>query len=208
MKALRKEIVVPVLALAAIAASAASIWRTQFNRTTVNLPLHQGIGQRAAEETARALNEKGGLVIVTLEPGASDVVDAQLAAFKAALARWPGLEIIRQDEVDSSKGAKYGPGTGMSARRFQKLQGKYPTAEAIVSFIGAPDPEDLKDEKGAGGPVLIAISRAHGELEPLLDKGTLVCAIVPRFAFPAPGPENPSTPAEWFENRCQVLAAN
>jgi len=31
---------------------------------------------------------------------------------------------------------------------------------------------------------------------------------VPRYEFPAPGPENPKTPQEWFDKRFQIVTSN
>lgn len=181
-------------------------WRTLKAPPAINLALHRGVGQRLAQEIAQEVGPKGSLVVVTLPRGTSTVLDAQLEGFQSRLGQWPGLQVVRTDEVDASKGDKYGPGTGMSARRWQRLAEKHAEVDAIVSFIGTPDPKDLKEAKGkAAGPGLYAVSRSPKELAPLLEAGVLKRAVVPRFTFPAPGPEMPKTPEEWFENRYQVV---
>jgi hypothetical protein len=182
-------------------------WRTLNAPPAINLALHRGVGQRLAQEIAQSVGPKGSLVVVTLPRGTSAVVDAQLDAFQTRLGQWPGWRVARTDEVDTSKGDKYGPGTGMSARRWQRLAEKHAEVDAIVSFIGAPDPKELKASTGKAtvGPGLYAVSRSPKELAPLLETGVLRRAVVPRFTFPAPGPETPTTPEEWFENRYQVV---
>jgi hypothetical protein len=203
----RKEIIVAAIAIVVTVAASVWIWRTQFAAPPINLALHQGVGRRLAEETARALEQKGRIVLVTLRTGASPVVDAQLRAFKQTLTKWPEVKIAGEDKVDTEKSSKYGAGAGMSARRFLRLSEKFKDAGAIVSLIGAPDPDDLKTTNNVSHlPRLIAVSRSHKKLMPLLQQGTIASVIVPRFAFPAPGPETPRTPAEWFENRFQVVA--
>ncbi|MBL9134633.1 MAG: hypothetical protein JNK85_02130 [Verrucomicrobiales bacterium] len=184
-------------------------WRTLMAPPAINLALHRGVGERFADEIAQSVGPNGQLVLVTLERGTSPVLDAQFDAFQKRLGKWPGLEVVRTDEVDASKGDKYGPGTGMSARRWQRLAEKHAEVDAIVSFIGTPDPKDLRLTNGAAGsggkPGLYAVSRSPKELAPLLEAGVLKRAVVPRFTFPAPGPETPRTPEEWFMNRYQVV---
>ncbi|MGE3312344.1 MAG: hypothetical protein AB7O66_20455 [Limisphaerales bacterium] len=167
---------------------------------------HRGVGQRLAEEVAAVVGPTGRLVVVTLERGTSEALDLQHAAFCRALEAWPGLEVIRTDKVDGEQGGKYGPGTGLSARRYLRLVEKEPDAAAIVSFIGVPNPEDLPSTNLLTGPRLVAVSRSPKKLAPLIQSGLLVRAITPRFTFPAPGPEVPATPGEWFENRFQVVS--
>lgn len=185
------------------------MWRGMGASPAVSLTLHRGVGERLAEEIAQTVGPKGRLVLVTLERGSSRVLDAQFDAFQRRLEKWPGLEVVRTDEIDASKGDKYGPGTGLSARRWLRLVEKHAEVDAIVSFIGVPDPKDLKltnDRSGSGGkPGLYAVSRSPKELAPLLEAGLLKRAVVPRFTFPAPGPETPRTAEEWFENRFQVV---
>jgi hypothetical protein len=184
-------------------------WRTQWSPRPMHELLHRGVGERLAEEIVQVLGPKGRLVVITLLPGTSPVLDAQETAFRERLNRWPELKVVRTDEVASEKGDKYGPGTGLSARRFLRLAEKESDADLIVSFIGTPDPEDLPEAKGspmgAPGPRLVAISRSPKELVDLIERGLLVRALVPRFHYPAPGPAVPGTAAEWFESRFQVV---
>ena len=181
-------------------------WRSQWAADPVHEGMQRSVGARLADEVAAVVGPTGRVVVVTLDSGASAVVDRQHEAFLERLKQWPGLKVIRTDEVDASKGDKYGPGTGLSARRWQRLVEKEPDANVIVSLIGAPDPEELpKKVADAKGPRLVAVSRSPKQLAPLVDGGLLARAIVPRFTFPAPGPESPRTPAEWFENRFQVV---
>lgn len=191
--------------LVTVGAMGVTWWNHRAPRV-VNEAMHRGVGERLAEEVAALVGPTGQLVVVTLNPGCSDVLDLQHAAFRRRLEAWPGVRIVRTDEVDGTKGDKYGPGTGLSARRLQRLAAKETGAGAIVSFLGVPDAEDLPaGSMPVRGPVLIAFSRSPKGLAPLIERGLLARAIVPRFTFPAPGPENPRGPAEWFDNRFQVV---
>jgi hypothetical protein len=120
-------------------------WRTLNAPPAINLALHRGVGQRLAQEIAQSVGPKGSLVVVTLPRGTSAVVDAQLDAFQTRLGQWPGWRVARTDEVDTSKGDKYGPGTGMSARRWQRLAEKH--AEVPVSGPGGGDPGIVRGQE-------------------------------------------------------------
>ncbi len=208
MKPELRRILTAVAALLVTGMAIFSLWRAQTAPRGLNQALHRGLGERLAEEVAAEVGASAELVVVTLERGTSDVLDVQVEAFHRHLQRWPGLRVVRTDTVDGDKGDKYGPGTGLSARRWQRLVEKEPGAKAIVSFLGTPDPEDLPAKTSTvGRPRLIAVSRSPKELAVLIERGLLSRALVPRFSFPAPGPETPRTPAEWFDNRFQVVSA-
>lgn len=204
MKPNLKRALIVTVCLLAIAGAGVSIWNQWRGPRVAQEALHLGVGQRLAEEVAAVVGPSGRLVVVTLETGMSEALDLQVRAFHQRLERWPGLTIARTDEV-GDKGGKHGPGDGLSARRFLRLREKEKDATVVVSFLGAPDPEDLPKRAEAQGPKLVAFSRSPRELAPLIEGGWLARAIVPRFTFPAPGPETPGTPEEWFENRFQVV---
>jgi len=78
-----------------------------------------------------------------------------------------------------------------------------------VSFVGVPDPEDEDMSKlERKPPRFIAFTRDLDKLPKLFKNRTLRVAIVPRYEFPAPGPENPKTPQEWFDKRFQIVTSN
>jgi hypothetical protein len=78
-------------------------------------------------------------------------------------------------------------------------------ADAIVSFVGAPELTDSDLQQLKSMPKVIAETRSPEKLLNLLDKKILVAAIVPRFEFPAPGPRKPETARQWFDRYFQVV---
>src|SRR5439155_21454757 len=133
------------------------------------------------------------------------VLAAQYAAIRAALKK-SQVEIDDEVIIDSEKSTKYGPGVGLSARKLARQVKKKPDAAAFVSFVGLPS-LDEKEFAALGGrvPPMIAFSRNLKKLGPLLQRGILKAAVVPRFQFPVPGPENPRTPREWVVNQFQIV---
>ncbi len=206
MKPQQRSFLISVLCVLVIALAGWRIWWSQGQRTDLNVKLQQGIGERLAALAVESLAGRGKLAIVTLEPGQSEEVDLQFAAFKRALANHPAVTIEDIDHVDSEGEAKYGPGRGLSARRMHRMIGKYTDADLFVSFIGAPDPDDLKEQPlPSGHPRLLPAARNAKELYELIKLGLVRTAVVPRYEFPAPGPEPPRTRSEWFDRHYQVV---
>lgn len=206
MNAQQRSLLISALCVLVIALAGGRLWFSQSERPELNVKLQQGMGERLAALAAENLAGRGKLAIVTLEPGQSEELDLQFAAFKRALAEHPAVTITDVEHVDSEGRAKYGVGRGLSARRLQRMIGKYADADLIVSFIGAPDPDDLKEQPlPAGHPRLLPSARNAKELYELIKVGLVRAAIVPRYSFPAPGPERPRTPSEWFDRHCQVV---
>lgn len=200
----RRSLVVSLLALAVIAASATWTWKTQLAPKPFNAYLQTGIGEALAQRTISLLNGNGKVLVVTLEPGDSPTVRCQFDAFQAALRLSPGITLVKIETLDADKKSKYGPGAGLSASRLLRLIGKNPDIDALISFVGLPDlDENELQQLGRHGPRLIGFSRHRKKLGSLLASRRLEAAAVPRFQFPSPIQGTPSSPSEWFDLQCQ-----
>jgi hypothetical protein len=200
---------VAVGAIVAIVAAGVVIYRNaRPPKDEVKLSVQEAIGEALAEETIKATESKGKIVLITLEEGQSPELDQYVAAFKDRIYDTP-VKIARTDHISDEKSGKYGPGSGMSGKRFVRIIKKYPEADAIVSFVGTPDGEDeeLKELKQPV-PKFIAFSRAPDDIDEMFDDKLLFAAVVPRFEFPAPGPEKPKTKQEMFQKYYQVVRAD
>jgi hypothetical protein len=202
----RKSALLGGIAVAAILASAVWIYRTQLAPSRdVNRRLHKGVGEALGLETVKLLPGPGEIVLVTMQKGSFAEMDLMEEAFKRVLYK-SRLRIARVDRISAEKSAKFGPGSGMSGKRFAKLAEKYPKANAIVSLVGVPDPDDKEMKSlSKSRPNLVAFSRSTDDLEELFERNFIQVAIVPRFEFPAPGPEEPKTKEEWFQRHFQVV---
>lgn len=203
-----KNSLIITAALAAITAAGLSIYRSSRKPAEQITPLiDQAIGEALAEEVIKSLRGQGKIVLISLEEGHSPQLDQHVAAFKDRIYDTP-IAIARTDTISSDKSGKFAAGAGMSGKRFVRIVRKYPNVDAIVSFVGTPDGEDeeLKDLKPPL-PRFFAFSRAPDDIDELFEDKLLTAAIVPRFQFPAPGPEKPKSKQEWFEKHYQVVRA-
>jgi hypothetical protein len=193
-------------AVAVIFACVWFTWKTQFAAPEINTALHQGIGEALAAEVIQALENRGDLLVITMVNSDSEILAAQFAAFRAAIERARGIRIEDVEFIRSEKKAKYGPGVGLSASKLAREVKKNSKKAAIVSFVGLPE-LDEEEFAALGDPVppLFAFSRDLEKLGPLAKRKLLKAAVVPRFQFPAPGPEKPRTPQEWFANQYQIV---
>jgi coenzyme F420-reducing hydrogenase delta subunit len=190
-----------------ILASCAWIYFTQIKSARHNVGLHQKIGEVLAERAAELVGKKGRLVTISISTKEWPELKTQIDAFKKKLKRLGDYE-LREYEMDTKDQPKYGVGSGLSGRRYVRTVKKNPNADLFVSFVGAP--RLTNDEAAELGKKarLIAESRSGDNLPALFERKLIEVAVVSRFEFPAPGPEKPTTPEEWFVKRYQVLTAD
>jgi hypothetical protein len=200
-----KQKLTVIAAIAAIVASTIWIYRTQFAVTVSNIPLQQAIGQALAEETSRALGQKGDVVIVSMETGHAPELKVQMDAFEKRLNALGGILVKERVILDPGDNPKFRPGAGLSAKRFMKIVRKNTNVGAIASFVGAPSLTDDEMAQIKPVPIFIAEARSPEKLINLLQKKILRAAIVPRYEFPAPGPKKPSTGQQWFNYYFQIV---
>jgi hypothetical protein len=191
-------------AILAIVASCVWIYFTQFKATQYNVGLHRHIGQVLAEQASKALGSKGQIVSIAIDSKEWPELKIQLDAFKAGLKKLGQYE-IREYELDTKDQPKYGLGSGLSGRRYVRTVKKNEKADLFVSFVGAPklSPEEVAELSKK--PKLVVESRSGENLYGLFEDKLVVAAVVSRFQFPAPAPEKPHTPHEWFVKRYQIL---
>src|SRR5258708_17219175 len=192
-------------AILAIIASAVWIYRTQFAVSAYNIPLHQAIGQVLEEEPCRALGHNGSVVIVSMETRQAPELKIQMEAYEKQLNLLGGIKVKDRLMLDTGDNPKYRPGSGLSAKRFLKIVRKNAGADAIVSFVGAPELSDEELSQMKSVPKFIAEAHSPEKFTNLLEKKILMAAIVPRYEFPAPGPKKPATGRQWFDHYFQIL---
>jgi len=192
-------------ALLTILGSALWIYHYEFGTTETNVPLHQSVGQALADETERVIGRHGNIVLVTMDPRHSPEIRIQMQAFEKDIKNLGGVTIKDKVVLDPGENPKFRPGSGLSAKRFLKIARKHPGADAIVSFVGAPELTDQELAQLKSTPKLIAETHSPEKLLNLLEKKVMLSAIVPRFEFPAPGPRKPETSKQWFDHYFQIL---
>jgi len=202
-----KNLLLAIGSLLAIAGSASWIYYHEFKAPKHDVRLHQRVGEVMAEQTAKLVGLKGHLVLITIPCGPEPELKTQLDAFHHALNKLGKYE-IKTHELDTKDQAKYGLGAGLSGRRFVRTVKNNPKADAIVSFVGAPKLSDEEVAQLAKMPKFIAETKSPDHLPKLFDKELIQVAVASRFVFPAPGPQKPRTPQEWFNKRYQIVAVD
>ncbi|HLP77835.1 MAG TPA: hypothetical protein VK327_13060 [Candidatus Paceibacterota bacterium] len=189
-----------------IAVACAWIYFAQTRSAAHNVALHRRIGEIMAEQTAALIGKKGKVVTIAIESKEWPELKTQLESFQAALKKLGSFE-VRTYEMDTKDQPKYGVGSGLSWRRYVRTVKKNEEADVFVSFVGAPKITDEDVAALEKAPRFIAESRSTDNLPKLFQKKLLHVAVVSRYQFPAPGPENPVTPDEWFNKRYQIVKA-
>lgn len=201
----KKRILIIMLCAVAIIAASLFTYFTQFAGPSVETILHEGIGTVMAEETSKLINHNGKVVLWKIDYSVAPELRHQVEAFKKALSRAGSVKIDKIRDFETEGKAKYRAGGGLSAQRFVRTAKKDGYADAIVSFIGAPDLTEAQLKELGKPPKFVAEVRSPEKLKPVFAQKIVDVAIVSRFEFPAPGTKKPKTPREWFDNRFQIV---
>jgi hypothetical protein len=202
-----KNILLATLSVLAIASSATWIYYRQFKAPGHNVSLHQRVGEVMAEQTAKIVGRKGKVVLLTIPTATEPELQTQLDAFRRTLKKLGSYE-LKERELNTKDQPKYGVGAGLSGRRYVRTAKKEEKADALVSFVGAPQLSDDEVAELAKAPKFIAESRSPDHLPRLFEKHLIEVAVVSRFVFPAPGPRKAKTPQQMFDKRYQIIAAD
>ena len=196
------------LSVAVIITCVIWIYLTQFATTVHNPKLHAAVGQVLAEETVRLLPRNATIVVVTMRANEAPEIKVQLEAFEKQLKLSSAIAIKDVIVLDPGDNPKFRPGAGLSAKRLLKIARKTKDIDAIISFVGAPEMTDAEISELQSFPKFFAETHSPEKLKNLFDKNILQLAVVPRFEFPAPGPQKPETGRQWFDRYFQVIETN
>src|SRR5712691_9285262 len=206
MSSNRKNALLATGSILVIVVSALWIYYHEFRAAKHSVALHERIGQILAEQTVNLIGKKGRVVTISIDSKEWPELKTQTDAFRETLNKLGSYE-VRDYPLDTKDQPKYGVGSGLSGRRYVRTVKKSEKADIFVSFIGAP--KLSKEEMAELGrkPRFIAESRSGDNLPSLFENKLIDVAVVSRFEFPAPGPEKPRTPQEWFTKRYQIITA-
>jgi len=193
------------LSVAIIIASGVWIYHYQFATRVYNQKLHVAVGEILADETVRLLSRNATVVVVTMRPNDAPEIGVQLKAFERKLKAISAITIKDEIVLDPGDNPKFRPGAGLSAKRLLKIARKHKDVDAIISFVGAPELTDDEISELKSFPKFIAETHSPEKLGKMFEKKILQLAIVPRFEFPAPGPQNPETDQQWFDRYFQII---
>lgn len=96
-----------------------------------------------------------------------------------------------------------------AGRRFARLVEYNLKAEALVSWVGTPDPKDpALAQMTNKAPRFAAMTRDRQDLPVLFAKNWIRAAVVPRYDFPAPTSEDAQGVRAAFDRYFQVVTTN
>lgn len=190
-----------VIAVVVIIASVVSIILTQRRPTArINLLPFEGCGIAGAAETAKLLNGRGRILVVTykrVEP-----VGAASRAFAKEMTKHAGIQIVATEAVEFEEmtGPEMG---GISAEIYFQWLNQHPGLDAIVSFVGTPNfsEADLR-RLPRDRPRFIVLQGYGPNLRDLLLNGLVDLAVVPRMQTAGEAQDQktePKTAMEWFQ---------
>ncbi len=174
----------------------------------IQLDSYQALGEVAAEETVRLINQNGQVVVIAPDnrTAANPAEAAQLKAFSRALKKQRGVSIEAVETFSLAPMERMALGGGVPRERFLQVLRAHPKLAALVLFAGFPALEqtdfDLLKQTGAK---IVVVSGYLPGYKVLLGAGLINVAIVPRID---PAPENPKPPRtlqEWFERDYMIV---
>ncbi|MBL9136878.1 MAG: hypothetical protein JNK85_13485 [Verrucomicrobiales bacterium] len=174
-------------AVVALAAAAWIVWRSMDHRS-INLNPYQSLGGVAAEEVSRLLGNQGQVVVVLNDPGPDPdpVMDAQVAAFRGALAKVGKVAIKATELIPMDGFVRMRTGGAMPVEHFDRLKQTHGDADAVVLFLGCPMlAGDTAQQVKSWKARLVVISAALPWYDDLVRQGLVRLAIVPRTAAEA-----------------------
>lgn len=167
---------------------------------------YSALGETAADITAELLPNKGSIVLLVSEGDQKPVTGTgrTVAAFQARL-KTLGLP-VKATEVFPAPDALLSGMEPVSAARFMEAIAKHATADAIVSFVGAPrlDAPQIAQLPNPR-PKFVAAVTFNPPLRAMFDSGVLHAAIVARAAAQPVSPAASSR--EQFEASYQLIRA-
>ena len=196
-----------LFAIVAILVAFISLFFTVGNRpSSASIAPFAALGEVTAEETAKLLDNKGSIVIVTRDTSqqADPELEAQLKAFQRTV-RQRGLTLAATEAARVE--ADFTDDGLLRSDFFLNLLPKYPDATAIVSFVGPPSlnaqqiralPQKI--------PKIIAVSLT-GTPRRLLQSNVIQVAIVARTGAAPQLGKKPASTRETFDQYFQVVTA-
>lgn len=210
---------VAFLAILAIAACSVRLYLTQFHRPSAKLlKPDQALGECAADETAKLLDNHGNIVIVreTRRGGISSLVDIQVDSFNARLKnlhtiKVAAIELVEMSRLPVSPEIRMSnplaePSIGLSAAGVLKVLRSHPDAKAYVLFGALPsmNSEEMNALKEKASQwVVLSDYEPHYKI--LLKSGVIGLVIAPRSGPVGNHAKEPKTTREWFEQEYEVI---
>lgn len=196
------------IACVALGAAAASLYFA-FGRRSENVDLgpYEVLGMVTAEETAKLVGNKGQVLVMAPDFGASKnpSVEAETKAFQQALQKQKSMSLATE-RIQASPMMMMATGGGVPVDQFFKAIEKHAGAAAVVLFFGFPQMADAELEMlKKTGVKTVVVSFFHPGYKRLMERQAIHLAIVPRVEPAPPEASAPRTVRERFDREFAVV---
>lgn len=199
----RRKTIIAVVAVVIILGSITFLIQWMRNEPKVPLEPYIGVGQAMAEQTAKALNSRGRIVVLQAEKQlvtGNITLKTQWDAFQKGL---KGIEIQATEGIVRDP---QNPDVGISREQWEAMLAKYAAVDAVVSFVGLPPVDPSRPLKpGTPAPkVVVFMENAFPVKQHFVD-GAVTVLIRSRLVAEGNSESTPNTPREWFDRYFQVF---
>jgi len=153
-----------------------------FGGPKMDLNIYTALGTITAEETARLIENKGEVVVISWGSGQRmPVADAQVKAFSETLKKYKEIQIAAPEKINFKPSQMMASGGAISPDELLKILKAHPTASAMVLFLAFPNisGEDLKTDGKALAKFVVVSGYNPGYKRLLMDR-VIQLAIVPQ----------------------------
>ena len=166
---------------------------------------HKALGRILAEDLAERLGPGTRLLVFTAGEAEDEPAGIQARSFLDRC-RKAGLEVVFNRELMPFEQGREDPQKELPAQIYLDMLDRHPDVDAFVSFVGFPRLTRRHAEVlPASWTPMFAVSRSANELKDMLLADILECAVVPRFAFPAPADDRSPSYQQWFDRYFQRI---
>jgi hypothetical protein len=201
-----KKLAAIAFSVITISVAAFLIYRYEHRPPEAQLQHHHALGRVLAKEVVRLLEgrDKKRLLVITAE-SPDPILSAQMATFSEEMKKHSDIEIKETEKLEQEGNRRVGAGQGLSARKFVRILENNRKADAIVSLVGLPDPDEPEMKSLTSRvPRFVAETVHPDRAEKMFEQKTLRAAVAPRFQFPSPV-KDPKTEKDWFDKYFQML---
>ena len=198
---------VTLIAVAVIAATLVSLFFTMCESTPKVNPLpFIGLGEVLADESAKAIDEKGTLVpvVASYHTAGNSPMTFEWKTFAKTLKKHSGVKMAAPIVVKIDEAATGEP--GISRADFENLVRNNASAGALVFFVGLPaweanNPLTLP----TGAPKIIAVHNSPQPAKPYFANSIATLLITSRQSPEEKATGEPKTPRQAFDRYFQVF---
>jgi len=196
-----------LISILVISISLVSIYLTLRTPTAqINLKPFEGLGEAAAQETAKLLGGQGEVVVLALSSeNLVPALETPIASFRKAIKASSRIRIRETETIKVELEGMFNPISPFGSELFFQLLNKHIHADAIVSFVEIPAFQDADWEKfPKRRPKIILVSSFSPHLKQLIEQDIVQLAITTRYQQ-SPETKEPQTNQEWFDRHYMVV---